>query len=380
MTDQSLVSWQSAFWALVPLALNSMLQPSGPKATYGGIGSLALRASPIICATDALTSVIQVIWLTKYENFPVRRAAKTWVLARSEATLAQETSVEALQWVRLLMFIVGTLSQSVKLFACRGISWTQAWGYLYVTSYAIFAILEFLATTGNDTHFHDKPIYENGSYLIESQVWDFSEFMMKTAKCAHAGFVVWALVEAVPRLIHIENCSSMTWWLWILSFPALILYVMVFQMIAAFMFMMEFATMFGGHSICYTALTVDLFINSLPKYLNICWQCVELAFFSFVALAVLRLLAEWLSPRYVLARRIEFGIRSLFDDGSHKIGKKKDLILPCTPIVGTSSAKEQEKTLAFIVILYTFGAGLLWYSRKYDPSHTFKPGWTNNLG
>jgi hypothetical protein len=383
MADQSLVSWQSAFWALVPLALNSMLQPTGPKTTYSGIGSLALRASPIICATDALTSLFQILSLMKfqqkpYRNLPLRRAAKVWLLTRSEPTLGEETPVEALQWVRLLVFIFGTLSQGVKLFACQGIPWTQTWGYLYVTSFAIFTILEYLADTAKDTNLDGMSIKEHVSHLKGSQTWEFSNFSIKIAWWAHTGFIAWALAVAVPPLVHIEDYSLMPWWLWILSIPALSLYFMMLAYSQAVLLVPELVAVLTGHGIYFTQLLIDFYSRYRTEYLNLFWQCFFLLFFYPVVLLVLAALSKSLFPRHALAMRIRFGIGSLF--GGRETAKDRDVILQSTPTVRTSLAKEQEKLLAFLFIFCTFGAAAAWYGRKYDSRATSKPGWTDSLG
>ena len=55
------VSWQSAFWGLVPIALNSMTQPSGKVCgSPAGIGFL-LRVSPFMCLFDALIVIVRMV-------------------------------------------------------------------------------------------------------------------------------------------------------------------------------------------------------------------------------------------------------------------------------------------------------------------------------
>jgi len=65
----SQVSWQSAFWALVPITLNTMTQPSGMildgmildmPSRYG----FFLRSSPIICFLDTIYVLSSLIYYT----------------------------------------------------------------------------------------------------------------------------------------------------------------------------------------------------------------------------------------------------------------------------------------------------------------------------
>jgi hypothetical protein len=360
MADQSLVSWQSAFWGLAPLALNSMLQPTRPKARYSGIESLALRASPIVCAVDALTSLLQILYLTRFrgpsQNLTVRHAAKVWLLARNESTSGQKEPVEASKRVRLFVFILGTLSQSTKLFACQGIPWTQTWAYLYVTSFAVFTILECLATTTKETGSDDLSMERKVPHLKRSQIWDFSQFCFQAALWLHAAFMTWALAVAIPPLVHIKDYSSMPRWLAILSVPAQLLYVVMFWPITTVMFIADLGSMLIGHGSRYMEVETNLFVNNISGFLTLCWQCFFFALFFYVVLLVLAFLSVSLSPRYALARRVEMGVHSLANGFGP--GDDTEVILQSTPIVRTSPAKEKEKLFAFWFIFCTFGAAL----------------------
>lgn len=56
------VSWYSAFWALIPLALNSMTQPCGRALGLPAKYGFALRSNPLLCASDALTVLTSTLY------------------------------------------------------------------------------------------------------------------------------------------------------------------------------------------------------------------------------------------------------------------------------------------------------------------------------
>jgi hypothetical protein len=62
-----LVSWQTAYWTLIPLAVNTVAQPSGRILGLPAKYRTYLRCSPLICATDSLSIFIRLIlYLTAF--------------------------------------------------------------------------------------------------------------------------------------------------------------------------------------------------------------------------------------------------------------------------------------------------------------------------
>ena len=175
------VSWQSAFWALVALALNSMAQPSGlifgTASQLNGFFAFAMRSSPILCAYNAITFLLCLLWHTVSLRSP--HAAKRHV-ARSRFRndpKDQESSLYKLQHnfiFQAATFVLGAVPQIVKLYAMRGLMWTQIWGSVY---FGFFVILQTLvlfpedASIQQDTHSAtaqdhlDRPPDHDGTWL-----------------------------------------------------------------------------------------------------------------------------------------------------------------------------------------------------------------------
>lgn len=136
--NQNTVSWQSAFWALVPLALNSMAQPAslvlGTPSKHGYL----LRVSPVVCALDALHFLICLMCYTASLKDP--RAAVELV-TKHRYRESGDGDIARLQqsWVlRSAILLFGALPQIVKLYGMRGVPWTTAWGSLYIGSFRHF--------------------------------------------------------------------------------------------------------------------------------------------------------------------------------------------------------------------------------------------------
>lgn len=171
------MSWQTIFWTLVPLAINSMAQPGGRICGLPSRYRTYLRCSPLLCAADALSVVSQLAVLYWYrkrsfseaigivlherfepdkgdEHSEVQRPA----ILHDDADEETETlnSLETMTWLRWLWFILGTLPPAIKLMSMSGVPWEQAWGMMFLTSWIINESLTIYAAT-NHTFFTISP-------------------------------------------------------------------------------------------------------------------------------------------------------------------------------------------------------------------------------
>jgi hypothetical protein len=210
------LAWQNAFWALIPLALNSMLQPVGRISEYDSTISFFLRISPIICVVDAVSSVVLIISHMACDGVSFRTATRAWADLRfrpdaSEGESMSESAspfrqdevetIEASPLVRLIVFII-TVTQSVKLFACTGIPWTHAWAYMFLGSFILLEVcLRIGYTLDNDTFRRDAP-----AELIERcsnpprnwRTWMVIDFMLKCSTFVQIVFTMGSLMLLLP--------------------------------------------------------------------------------------------------------------------------------------------------------------------------------------
>src|SRR6266480_4646464 len=135
----NLVSWQSAYWGLVPLAINVMAQPSGRICGFNSRWRFYLRSSPIVCVVDLVALLLRfIILLFRGHSFA---EAMGYTLESRELHLAADpVGVQAIEKVPVLRFIifVFTLLQAVKLLSCTGIPWTQTWAFFYLIPWCVY--------------------------------------------------------------------------------------------------------------------------------------------------------------------------------------------------------------------------------------------------
>ncbi|KAH8762924.1 hypothetical protein F5882DRAFT_522720 [Hyaloscypha sp. PMI_1271] len=137
------VQWQSAFWALVSIALNSCLQQSGNISEIRAKFGLLVKSSPVFCVVDTLVIWGQIIfYLTRV---PPRDAIR--IVAKSRQQHDPDAEEEATPFPlvvgRCLLSLLAIL-QALKLYALGGIPWTQAFGTMYLASYLTNALLNVL--------------------------------------------------------------------------------------------------------------------------------------------------------------------------------------------------------------------------------------------
>jgi hypothetical protein len=71
-------------------------------------------------------------------------AAKRVIAARYDHALARSDGLQTLEQVpflRWVWFVIGVLPQIIKLMACSGLPWTQAWGSFYLASFAVVELM-----------------------------------------------------------------------------------------------------------------------------------------------------------------------------------------------------------------------------------------------
>jgi hypothetical protein len=136
------VSWQSAYWGLVPLAISVMAQPSGQTCGFNLRWRFYLRSSPIVCLADFIGLVLRfTIFMCGDYSFP--RAMERTIDSRELQVEADPVGGQAIERAPVLRFILFALAvtQAVKLLSCTGIPWTQTWAYSYLIPFCAYEIL-----------------------------------------------------------------------------------------------------------------------------------------------------------------------------------------------------------------------------------------------
>jgi hypothetical protein len=159
------VSWKTAFWTLLALALNAMTQNSTFDRDFPSGILFPARSSPIVCAADTLEVLLRLL-AYMYAGASAPAAARhvvqkrMWQPPRSntvatatdddknddeEAAESPRTLGDQYPRAHIVVFILGVLPQAIKLFCMSGIPWTQACGGLYLSSFLVIAGVGALA-------------------------------------------------------------------------------------------------------------------------------------------------------------------------------------------------------------------------------------------
>ena len=139
-TRTNVLSWPSACWALIAIGINTMCQPFGRVLGLPHQHSFALRSSPIICIVDSFAMLLQFVC-----RGIQRRSAFEGVNLTVQARFAgvqvdKDGSFAALRKntvFRVLLFLLGAFPQAIKLYAVRGVPWTQALATVYLASFML---------------------------------------------------------------------------------------------------------------------------------------------------------------------------------------------------------------------------------------------------
>ena len=121
-----------------------MAQPAGLVLGTPSKHGYLLRVSPIVCAGDALHSLISLVCYTIYFRSP---SAAVDLVTKRRFHESEDSEVARLQQsrgLRLAILVFGALPQFLKLYGMNDVPWTTAWGSLYIGS---FAVLEPLVIT-----------------------------------------------------------------------------------------------------------------------------------------------------------------------------------------------------------------------------------------
>jgi hypothetical protein len=401
------VSWSSAYWALVPIALNSMIQPGGRICGYDHSLRISLRISPLVCAFDAATIVIRFL-AYRVHGYRTPLAAKMVKAAREagveEAKEGKRWSLENRSVVVYFIFAIGAVTQVIKLTACSGVLWTKVWCWSYFVNFLLVEAMNKLAekaveeqgpatvnlNDGTELHIEDRhsvrarlnaeepesttnevDLGEQGSARVESHVEEGdptgSDHDVEAQNVAGDDL---PLQRQTDPWQFCERCWG------------------------ALAVLIQLALL----------ASVDLAVRPPDTDLKLRWtfRCVRLSAHFFVILIYLPfrivLQSTKLTPRHLGYLIISFVVILFFAANTqgyrfsqqyfmysliissfawllYFFDRTKLNVLFCKPGDGGLL-----NVLAFDFFCRTFGFSFFWYVKIYDPTGTFKPPWTDNLG
>lgn len=356
MASSNEVSWPSAYWALPPLAMNSMLQPAGEICGFDSSLRIYLRSSPIVCAMDTVFIFIRFAFYA-YHGYPLRWAASAIVAARSPVAEVPRPDddvdedpepgrfllLERNAYLLYLALGVGVVTQFVKLMACSGMPWTQVWGCFYILSYLVVEVTYKLGKNQRDA-----PATNDALQRQEEWIEFWAKVCGVAAILLQLGILASVDMKGIP-----PNPVLILKWTFI-------------------------CVRFGTHfAVClihlpFMALKIDAG-KALPDQ-----------HWGFLLMSIL-------VPHIILASTQGYRFTQLYFMVSVMISyfswmlyffpvTKKYVLLCEAGNRGESENRGRRNVLAFDFFCRILCFSIFWYAVHYDPTGTVKPPWTNYLG
>lgn len=128
------LSWQSAFWALVSIAIGAAAQPSGSILGMPPRWGFALKCSPVICLFNALETLlcIRIQWRPRPKLIMV---TQKYTLQSTQSAVEAPAATENNTAIRVASFALGPVMSATKLFACSGLVYTKILAGCYLASF-----------------------------------------------------------------------------------------------------------------------------------------------------------------------------------------------------------------------------------------------------
>ena len=343
------VSWQSAFWALVPIALNSMTQPSGKVLGMPSKSGFYLNSSPIVVTVDALNLLIKLVWRAYWmQSFSA--AAQSITEKRFADVGGRHSGLAQLQEiksVRLIVFVFGALPQIIKLYAMSGVLGTQICASLFFGSFLIIEAIMMLLNAAR-----------HPTTGLESQVTDLDDSVriLRRTTLELGYFFPLYLIVLVPWIEFPDSETLFTIWGSVLVSSVLVYTLFLTRKESKpddpsgqHLYRNEWSAslmsgLLASVTIMFIVVVVDACVNCFAGFEE----------FSLVLFIVLiTLVANCVSRYFLLKPEV------------HYREKGPTRIEPFAPLV--------------FALLQTIAA-VLTYLWIYSPVGTYKPGWTNQLG
>ncbi|KAI0096281.1 hypothetical protein GGR51DRAFT_33747 [Nemania sp. FL0031] len=145
---ESLVSWQSAWFAVVAIAMNSMSSPNGKVLGFPSSWGEVLRSSPLICFFDALELSSFWLFVMVFNREGPCVAARRVVAVRFNDCESDQIigTVRSRFWITQVGFSIAVLTQAIKLFAMRGVIGCQVCALFYLYSWTLSQALMLCAS------------------------------------------------------------------------------------------------------------------------------------------------------------------------------------------------------------------------------------------
>ncbi|KAF2493099.1 hypothetical protein BU16DRAFT_71437 [Lophium mytilinum] len=408
---EQLVSWQTAFWFLPPIALNTMLQPSRRLCGFTPELHTYLCSSSIICAVDSVVVLIRLIFTSIHSgSFKIAVQATLDVqpedspqsvhVTAEQPIKARLRALERATFARwTLGFAIGALPQFIKLQSFSGVPWTQAWAWMYLANFFLIELLTLLDYWMRDV--------EETTPLEQPVPFQFDRYCGGLALVGHFALAVWTLQSLWVRVLH-SAIHDDTWddnspyALYLIGYVislSIIRYAFFFlasllvqtrakwQPLTLPRYLNPFLKMMGSFSTRLPNGNRDMIRNRFLGWTSavrelFCWIYDFTASDSgFLAIRYLEAVFPCFACLILLAT-IAFLLRvpTWLSTGSWgKSWKESALLLPVRE-EERSPIRLNDASFTLSMFLVSLTLAVFWYSFCFDSEGTYKPDWTNRFG
>ena len=401
------MSWETAFWTLVPLAIGAMTQPSGRVLGTPNRYRTYLRSSPIICALDAVFFIIRILINPLYFHISLRQSI-VWTVANryrgNEDASEGIQSLERLTWLRWLWFLLGTLGPAVKLAAMRGVPWTKAWGMMFLSAWVVFEIVGFMGKRAIDAAKRmqaDPAEIENLLAEAEDVNEDFN-FLTKDkfgnivyperlvfvfAVLLHVLLFLWAIVNLwgmrayvyadpdiidrgrFPELVPLNSAvQALAFFLVVPSVTCVILYAFTKSLMRGWvdrplyilipislMWLFLIAVLLGYICFCF-------WVGSKVTHASTFYIDIPILFTVVGGAPLVGFLVNVLSSSYP------------------RLGSQLLVRFPSGDLASGNTKSDQGAVWSLVLFLINLTVSVLWYAFRFDSEGTVNPSWTGVFG
>ncbi|KAF4945903.1 hypothetical protein FSARC_14320 [Fusarium sarcochroum] len=233
--SEATLSSPSAAWAIIGIALNTVVQPSGSILGAPKHSRMLMRVSPLICVVNTLFTIFFLIWASWTKSFAsaLRAIKRLRFPPGLDSGNVPDSSFDGFRnsiWARLVSFGIG-LPSLIKLYATTGIPWLYVLSSVYTASFVIDELVLFAAsrvkqepleadllkTTVNITHdaFRLIPTMVFWSFLVAwyflTFVIIFSLFNIENPSIFFVAFLsVMSILPASPVFTNIRTPLSLS--------------------------------------------------------------------------------------------------------------------------------------------------------------------------
>ena len=381
--EEQVVSWQSAFFGIALIALNSMAREGGPALGVHDDKREAMFCSPIICLLDTLY-ILGYLSIKLIKGCRLSEAIKSAAAAAGEESKLSTSSEGGLQERKAPLKVlvidvaipIAAILQLVKVMGFHGVPWTQAFAMFYATNYFLRETLRRCPTSSaaitTSRESGDQEISRQRlqkrldkedrviAALLLVQMISWSWLLTKLWSWLSTKFAdtLWSELSSIPGSFSESEHSIQV------VIESLVVFFITMNIGVAYMNDINVMLLAVVVSIMAFVILPDLMLyervaqnhqaaitrqpsNVFLELIHVFWATLVLGPVALMAMFAL-----------FFATSVVFGLVKLF---SERFGYKIDIV-------------------HMYMVLGTFVPALVYYTKIYSSVGTVKPAWTENLG